>query len=96
MFDKMKDLMEMKRQADRLKRELDAAQVESQAIPGIKITINGSQTFQSIEIDETLLRPENRIRFQGDLLKSVNAAIRQSQQVAAQKMKDVLPGMPGF
>ena len=28
MFDKMKELMEMKKQADRIKRELDASTVE--------------------------------------------------------------------
>ena len=96
MFGKMKDLMEMKRQADRLKRELDSLLTESQSVPGVKITINGSQNFKSIDIDENLLRPENKLRLQNDLLRSVNAAIKESQQLAAHKMKDILPGMPGF
>ncbi|HBO97575.1 MAG TPA: nucleoid-associated protein, YbaB/EbfC family [Candidatus Omnitrophica bacterium] len=96
MLDKMKQLMEMKRQADVIKRELDAVTVDVQDVRGIRITINGSQNFRSIEIDETLLNAANKARLQAELLRSLNAAIAKSQGVAAQKMKSVLPGFPGF
>lgn len=96
MLDKMKQLMEMKRQADQIKRELDAVTVDVQDVRGIKITINGSQHFKSIEIDEALLNAANQARLQVDLLRSLNTAIARSQGVAAQKMKSVLPGFPGF
>ncbi|MCA9405232.1 MAG: YbaB/EbfC family nucleoid-associated protein, partial [Candidatus Omnitrophica bacterium] len=77
-------------------KELDAAEVESSVIKGIQIKINGSQNFQTIEIDEELLKPENKKRFEGDLLRSLNAAIKASQNLAAQKMKGALPGFPGI
>lgn len=96
MFDKMKQLMEMKKQADVLKKQLDEVSVDVQLVAGIKIRISGSQRFQTIEIDQAHLRPENKQRLEGDLLKSLNTAITQSQQVAAQKMKDMMPGLPGF
>lgn len=96
MLDKMKQLMEMKRQADLIKRELDAVTVDVQEVHGIRITINGSQHFKSVEIDEALLSAANKARLQADLLRSLNAAIDKSQGVAAQKMKSVLPGFPGF
>ena len=97
MFDKMKQLMEMKKQADEIKRELDACQIESNDVRGIKIKINGSQNIQSIEIDENLLKAENKTRFEADLARSFNAAIKKSQTVVAQKMKHMLPGgFPGF
>jgi DNA-binding YbaB/EbfC family protein len=96
MFDKMKELMEMKRQADQIKRELDAAIVDSDEGRGIKVKINGSQTFQSIEIEERLLGPENKKRLETEILRSVNAAVRKSQNVAAQKMKSMMPGFPGM
>lgn len=95
MIDKIKQLMEMKRQADQIKRELESVIVDVQDVRGIKITINGSQNFQSIEIDETLLTAVNKARLQADLLRSLNAAIGRSQGVAAQKMKSILPGFPG-
>lgn len=96
MIDKIKQLMEMKRQADQIKRELESVIVDVQDVRGIKITINGSQNFQSIEIDETLLTAVNKARLQADLLRSLNAAIGRSQGVAAQKMKFILPGFPGI
>jgi len=95
MFDKMKELMEMKKQAEQVKRELDATQVETSEVSGIKVIINGSQDFQSISIDENLLNAANRERLELDLLKSVNSAVTKSQNLAAQKMKSVLPGFPG-
>ena len=96
MLDKMKQLMEMKQQADQIKRELESVIVDVQDVRGIKITVNGSQHFKSIEIDEALLTAANKARLQADLLRSLNAAIGRSQGVAAQKMKSILPGFPGI
>lgn len=97
MFDKMKQLMEMKKQADRIKKELDAESVETQDVRGIKVVINGSQKFQSIEIDESFLNAPGKARLEKDLLQSMNAAIKASQNIAARKMKDLMPGgFPGL
>ena len=92
MFDKMKQVMEMKKQADRIKRELDDMTMEVETVRGIKVEVTGSQKFRSINIDETLLSPDNKNRVESDLLKSMNAAIKKSQQAAAQKMAAVMPG----
>lgn len=96
MLDKMRQLMEMKRQADQIKRDLDAVTVAIEEVRGIKITISGSQNFKSLEIDERYLNTGNKERLEADLLRSLNAAIGKSQAVAAQKMKSVLPGLPGI
>ncbi len=97
MFDKMKQLMEMKKQADRIKRELDACTVECNKVDGIKISINGSQKIQSIEIEDSLLGSDNKERLERGLLKGVNAAINDSQALAAEKMKGLMPGgFPGM
>ncbi|MCA9408933.1 MAG: YbaB/EbfC family nucleoid-associated protein [Candidatus Omnitrophica bacterium] len=97
MFDKMKQVMEMKKQADRIKKELDASSVESNDVRGIKIVINGSQYIQSVEVDEAMLNAQNKSRFEADLMRSVNAAIKKSQNLAAQKMKALMPGgFPGL
>ena len=45
MLDKMKQLMEVKKQAEQLKKELDASYAEVEEVPGIKIKISGSQNF---------------------------------------------------
>jgi len=93
MFDKMKQLMEMKGQADRLKKELDAVTLDITEVKGIKIAITGSQEIRSIEIDETLLTPTNKKRLESDLMRSLNVATKKVQQVAAQKMMAAMPGL---
>jgi DNA-binding protein YbaB len=92
MLDQVKKLMEMKKQADILKKELEATIIEVQETRGIKVVVNGAQIFQSIDIEEGLLNAGNKNRVQMDLLKNMNTAIKRSQQAAANKMKN----MPGF
>lgn len=96
MFDKMKNLMEMKKQADLIKKELDQTTVAVNAVSGVKIVINGAQKFQSLEIDEALLGEGSKQRLEKDLLRSVNEAIKRSQELVAQKMKAIMPGFPGI
>ncbi len=97
MLDKVKQLMELKKQADALKKELEATTIEINEARGIKAVINGAQIFQSIEIDESLLAPNQKNRLQMDLLKTINNGIKKSQQSAATKMRN-MPGLniPGL
>ena len=87
MLDQAKKLWEMKKQADILKKELEATIIEVQETRGIKVVINGAQIFQSVDIEEGLLNAGNKNRIQMDLLRSINTAVKRSQQSAANKMK---------
>ena len=98
MFDKMKELMEVKRQAEGLKRELDAANIEVNEVRGIKVVITGSQNFKSVEIDAAeYLNLEKKNKLESDLLRTLNSAIKKAQNLAAQKMKAMtglnIPGL---
>ena len=97
MFDKMKQLMEVKKQAEQLKRELESTTLEVTEIAGIKVSINGAQKLQSITLEESLVSAANKSKLERDLLRSINAAITKSQNAAAQKMRDMtglnIPGM---
>ncbi|MDP2653021.1 MAG: YbaB/EbfC family nucleoid-associated protein [Candidatus Omnitrophota bacterium] len=93
MLDKIKQLMEMKQQAEKIKKELEAVTVDVNEVRGIRIVISGAQDFRSVSVDEGLLDPQNKQRFEADLLRSLNAAVKKSQQAAAQKMASVMPGM---
>ena len=97
MFQKVKEMMELKKKADLLKKELEATKIDINEARGIKLVMNGAQIVQSIEIDETLLIPANKNRIQMDLLKSFNNGVKKSQQAAAAKMRNIpglnLPGM---
>ncbi|MFP4473057.1 MAG: YbaB/EbfC family nucleoid-associated protein [Candidatus Omnitrophota bacterium] len=96
MFDKMKELMEMKKQADRIKKELDHIVIDVEEVSGIAIKINGSQNFREITVSEEMLTPENKSRLEKDLLRSLNAAVKQSQKKAAQQMSSAMPKIPGM
>ena len=97
MFDKMKQLMEVKKQAEQLNRELESTTLEVSEIAGIKVSINGAQKLQSITLEESLLSQANKPSLERDLLRSINAAVTKSQNAAAQKMRDRtglnIPGM---
>ncbi len=93
MFDKMKQLMEMKSQADRLKKELDAVTLDVTDVRGIKVSITGSQEIRAIDIDEALMTPANKKRLEADLMRALNVSTKKVQQVAAQKMMAAMPGL---
>lgn len=90
MFDQMKKLMEMKQQAEKVKRQLEASLVEVKDVDGIKIVIDGAQKFHSLDIDKTLLAPDKQQSLQKDLVKGLNKAIAKSQALAAEQMKQVM------
>ena len=97
MLDKMKELFEMKRQADQIKKELDALVIEYTDVRGIKVVINGSQDIKSLEIDDSLVNPANKKRLENDLTRGLNGAVKKSQFAAAQRMKKLMPGgFPGM
>ncbi len=96
MFDKMKQMMEMKRQADSIKKELESTFVEVEEINGLRIRISGAQKFKGIEFGDKFLESRDSSRLEKDLLRCLNAAVKKSQQVAAEKMKSVMPGLPGM
>ncbi|MBF0619438.1 MAG: YbaB/EbfC family nucleoid-associated protein [Candidatus Omnitrophica bacterium] len=97
MFDQMKKLMELKKQADELKKELEKLIIEFNEVRGIKIKLNGAQMFQSIEIEDTWLDPKQKARFQVEFVRAVNMAIKKSQKEAAIQMQK-MPGLniPGL
>jgi len=97
MFDKIKQMMELRKQADKLKKELEVVIIEVSDVRGIKVVVNGAQIFQSVDIDAGLLNAVNKNRLQMDLLRSINTAVKKSQQAAANKMRNT-PGLniPGL
>ena len=90
MLDKMKQMMELKHRADQLKRELDAITVDVSDVPGIRISISGSQEFHSVEIAPDLLGVDKKPDLERQLLRSLNAAVKKAQQTAAQRMAETM------
>lgn len=62
----------------------------------IAIVITGHQRLRSIAIDPELLNAEDAEMLQDMLVAGVNAAIEQSQALAAEKMEGITGGMDGM
>lgn len=97
MFDKIKGLMEMQKKMQEIKRELDNATFEVQSSDGlVKITMNGSQEVKAVQITADIAGDQKEKLAQA-FKDAFNRSIKRSQELAAQKMKDVtglnLPGM---
>ena len=95
MLDKMKELWEMKKKMDQIKKELDAVTLESED-NYVKIGITGSQEIKSASIKADLATVD-KAKLEASIVETVNRAINQSQKTAASKMSQMsglnLPGM---
>lgn len=101
MFDKMKELYEMQKQAREMKKSVEAVQVTRETAGGkVKLTMNGSFKVESISIDESLLSPAGRSSLEStlkDLITETSEAVaKESAQQAMAMMKDLKFKMPGM
>jgi DNA-binding YbaB/EbfC family protein len=94
MLDKMKQLWEMQKKMQELKRELDRTNFEVESPDGlVTIVMNGSQQAQEVK----MTGGADAQKLERAVKDAVNLAIKHSQEIAAQKMKEIgglnLPGM---
>ena len=97
MLDKMKQLMEMQRKMQEMKRQLDNTTFDVQSSDSlVKITMNGSQEVQGVNIQGSLPEKE-KAGLEKAIKEAYNKAIKRSQDLAAEKMKGItglnLPGL---
>ncbi len=97
MLDKMKAMFEMQKKMQEIKRELDNTNFDIQSSDGsVKITMNGAQEIKEVIIKEGLSDSE-KANLGSSLKDAFNRAIKRSQELTAQKMRDVtglnLPGL---
>ena len=89
MFDKFKQIGELKKMRDeamRIQKELAAEKVEISE-GDIKIIISGDQKIHELEIDG-----ESQPR----LIEMINKAVKRSQEVAARKVQTMSGGLSGL
>jgi DNA-binding YbaB/EbfC family protein len=99
MFDKAKDLYKIQKEARKIKSDLKKTHIEAES-EGVTVTINGEQEVQKVEItDEALQKAqENKKDLEGSLEKAFNKAIKKSQEIGAERMKEIMGDMnfPGL
>ncbi|MEZ4087823.1 MAG: YbaB/EbfC family nucleoid-associated protein [Candidatus Gracilibacteria bacterium] len=94
MFDKAKDMYQLQKKAKAIKKELKNTHIEAEE-EGVIVTVNGEQEVVDITIAEESLQSNKLPEI---LKKCMNKAVKKSQQVAAELMKDVMGDMnfPGM
>ncbi len=95
MFDKAKTLYELKKIQSALAKESIDIETGGGAV---KVTINGEQKIKKITIDPELVDVAEISKLEKWLESAITQAITRSQQLAAEKMKNVAGGLgiPGL
>jgi DNA-binding YbaB/EbfC family protein len=96
--DQMKEMRELKAQAEAMQKQMSAIVVEADAGHGaVKVTINGSQKVLSVKIDPKLMDPDKPEKLENLVMQAVNDGIVKAQKTAARQMMASgnfkLPGM---
>jgi len=87
MFDKIKQLMEMQKKMEAVKRELDSAAFEIASSDGmVKISMSGSQEVKALSLNADFAKMD-KLALENSLRDAYNRAIKRSHELAAQKMK---------
>ncbi len=95
MFDKIKDIYKLQKQAKEIKKKLKNIHIEAES-DGITVIINGEQEIMEVKISDAAA--ENKKELEKNLVKCLNKAMKKSQQIGAEMMKDVMGGLniPGL
>lgn len=97
-FGQAKDLYQLQKKAKKIKEELKNLHIEAE-VDGVKVIINAEQEVQDVIIVEEMLKPENLEKLQTAIKTVFNKAIKKAQEVAAERMRDMMGdlgmNMPG-
>lgn len=104
MLDMMKMLGRMKEVQARLQQaQNNLVNIKTTGESGggmVKATVNGKKQVLMLEIDETLLKPEDRTVLQDLVVAAVNKALEQAEELARDELRKstegLLPDLPGL
>lgn len=96
MFEKIKQIQDLKSKANQIKKALTEEMVEGSGAWGkVKIIMDGNQEVKNVIIDPELLADKEKL--ESALAEAINDAIKKVQRVMAHKMSQMgglnLPGM---
>jgi len=92
-MDKAKDLYKLQKQAKQIKSELKNIHIEAET-DGVTVVVDGEQHFMEVKISDAIAGDTNKIC--KAFIDASNKAIKKSQLIGAEKMKDVMGGMGGM
>ncbi len=97
MFDKQKELLQLRKKAASMQKQLRAEIIEKE-VGVVKVKVNGEQKIQSIDINAEKIEQDEIAELEGNIKAALEQAIDESQKIAAEKTKELMGGMglPGM
>ena len=95
----MKQMQKMQKKMEEVQAAVDATELEATAGGGaIKVLVNGKKEVLDIQIDPSVVDPEDVEMLQDLVIAAVNEGLRKAEEFAANEMKKVTGGMniPGM
>jgi DNA-binding YbaB/EbfC family protein len=101
MFDKMKQLYDMQKQAKQMQKSVEALKIETSAAGGdVKVVMNGAFKVEFISIADKLLAPAQKDSLVDHLKRALNEAAEEAAKKSAEQTMALMKGMnlkiPGF
>lgn len=98
-LDMVKQAQQLKSQLDKAQKELNNTIIEADSGKGaVKVTINGQQKILSIKISPKVIDPDKPEQLEQLVLKAITEATNKSQKVASKQLKGLTGGIkiPGL
>ncbi len=97
----MGKMQEMQQKIKEAQENLVHLTADGEAAAGmVKATVNGKRQVVKIEIDEDLVKPEDRVMIQDLIVAAVNNALTKIEAVIQKEMESqtsqFMPNIPGF
>ncbi len=93
--DIMKQAQQMKASMDRLQEELASKEVEAGAGGGmVTVKATGAQEITSINIEPSVIDPDEKEMLQDLVQAAVNEALRKSREMMKEEMSKITGGLP--
>lgn len=97
MFNQMKQLMEMKKKAEELQKQLAAMKVERSNSSGtLRVTVNGAQQVETITLDPVWMGVDKKDALEKSLVTTLNDALNEAQKKSAAQAASLMQGLKGL
>ncbi|MCR3956015.1 MAG: YbaB/EbfC family nucleoid-associated protein [Gudongella sp.] len=95
----MKQMQKMQKKMEEVQAQVDATELEATSGGGaVKVVVNGKREVLDIEIDPSVVDPEDVEMLQDLVMAAVNEALRKAEEFASKEMGKVTGGLniPGL
>jgi len=93
MMGQMGDMYKLQKEAKKIKKELANTHIFAE-VDGVKVTVSGEQEIVKVEFLHEA--PADREKLARAFQEATNKAFKKAQQVAAERMKEIMGGFPGL